>query len=158
MYIHELPDWPRFHWNRELLGDRLAGLRHRQGRLAGHMEALGSSLRQEAVLRTLTADVVESTEIDGKALDADQVRFSIASRLRMDIGASEPADREVEGAVELVVDATRNYDQPLTEERLFDWHAALFPTGPGGWIRLRFGAWREGTGPTQVASGPSGQQ
>ena len=122
------------------------------------MEALGSSLRQEAVLRTLTADVLESSEIEGKTLDADQVRSSIAGRLGMDIGASEPADREVEGVVELVLDATRNYDQALTEERLFDWHAALFPTGPGGWIRLRFGAWREGTGPTQVASGPIGKQ
>ena len=122
------------------------------------MEALGSSLRQEAVLRTLTADVLESSEIEGKTLDADQVRSSIARRLGMDIGASEPADREVEGVVEMMLDATRHYDQALTEERLFDWHAALFPTGPGGWIRIRFGAWRDGTGPMQVVSGPIGKE
>ena len=99
MYIHELPDWPRFQWDRELLGDQLAGLRHRQGRLVGHMEALGSSLREEAALRTLTAEILESSEIEGKTLDADQVRSSIAGRLGMDTGASEPADREVEGVV-----------------------------------------------------------
>ncbi len=157
MYIHELSDWPRFHWDRELLADQLAGLRHRQGRLVGHMEALGPSLRQEAVLRTLTADVVESSEIEGETLDADQVRSSIARRLGMDLGAPEPADR-VEFVVEMMLDATRQYDQALTEERLFDWHAALFPTGPGGWIRIRFGAWREGTGPLQVSSGLIGQQ
>ena len=155
MYIHELSDWPRFQWDRELLADLLAGLRHRQGRLVGHMEALGSSLRQEAVLRTLTADVLESSEIEGETLDADQVRSSIARRLGMDIGASEAADR-VEFVVEMMLDATRHYDQALTEERLFDWHAALFPTGPGGWIRVRFGAWRDGTG--QVVSGPVGKE
>jgi Fic family protein len=158
MYIHELSDWPRFRWDRDLLADLLAGLRHRQGRLIGHMEALDSSLRREAVLRTLTADVLESSEIDGKKLDADQVRCSIAGRLGMDIGASKPADREVEGMVEMVLDATGHYEHEITEERLLDWHAGLFPTGPNSWIKIRFGAWRDATGSMQVVSGPIGKQ
>src|SRR5437762_12756270 len=128
MYIHELEDWPRFQWNRERLADFLADVRHRQGRLTGHMEALGFNLRQEAVLQTLTSDVLKSSEIEGEKLDAEQVRSSIARRLGMDIGALRPADRNVEGIVEVMLDATRRYDEPLTVERLFGWHASLFPS------------------------------
>ena len=112
MYIHELKDWPRFNWNREQLAEPLAAVRPRQGRLIGHMEALGFNLRQEAVLQTLTADVLQSSEIEGETLDAEQVRSSIARRLGMDIGALKPADRNVEGIVEMMLDATRRYDQP----------------------------------------------
>ena len=159
MYIHELPDWPRFDWNRERLAEPLAAVRHRQGRLIGHMEALGFSLRQEAVLQTLTEDVVKSSEIEGEHLDAEQVRSSIARRLGIDIGALKPADRDVEGVVEMMLDATRRYDQPLTTERLFGWHASLFPTGRSGMARIRAGAWRDDrTGPMQVVSGPVGRQ
>ena len=132
MYIYELQDWPRFTWNREQLAEPLAAVRHRQGRLIGHMEALGFNLRQEAILQTLTADVLKSSEIEGEKLDAEQVRSSIARRLGMDIGALKPADRNVEGIVEMMLDATRHYDQPLTVERLFSWHASLFPTGRSG--------------------------
>jgi Fic family protein len=96
------------------------------------MEALGFNLRQEAVLQTLTADVLKSSEIEGEKLDAEQVRSSIARRLGMDIGALKPADRNVEGVVEMMLDAMRHYDQPLTDERLFSWHASLFPTGRSG--------------------------
>src|SRR5271169_5498726 len=99
MYIHELPDWPQFVWNREQLAESLAGVRHRQGRLIGHMEALGFQLRQEAVLETLTSDVLKSSEIEGERLDTEQVRSSLARRLGMDIGALQPADRNVEGIV-----------------------------------------------------------
>jgi Fic family protein len=99
-YIHELQDWPRFDWNRERLSELLADVRHRQGRLIGHMEALGFSLRQEAMLQSLTADVLKSSEIEGEKLDAEQVRSSIARRLGMDIGALKPTDRKVEGVVE----------------------------------------------------------
>src|SRR5436305_1353051 len=132
MYIHELKDWPRFEWKHERLAEPLADVRHRQGRLIGHMEALGFNLRQEAVLQTLTADVLKSSEIEGEKLDPEQVRSSIARRLGMDIGALKPADRNVEGVVEMMLDATRQYDQPLTADRLFAWHAALFPTGRSG--------------------------
>jgi Fic family protein len=159
MYIHELPDWPRFHWNRQHLAELLAEVRHRQGRLIGHMEALGFSLRQEAVLQTLTADVLKSSEIEGEKLDAEQVRSSIARRLGMGIGALKPADRHIEGVVEMMLDATRQYDQALTVERLFSWHASLFPTGRSGMTKIRVGSWRnDSTGPMQVVSGPVGRE
>src|ERR1700731_2033434 len=159
MYIHELQDWPRFEWNREQLAELLAEGRHRQGRLIGHMEALGFELRQEAALETLTADVLKSSEIEGEKLDAAQVRSSIARRLGMEIGALKPADRNVEGVVEMMLDATRRYDQPLTAERLFGWQASLFPAGRSGMTRIRTGAWRnDSTGPMQVVSGPIGKE
>jgi Fic family protein len=159
MYIHELQDWPRFDWNRERLAEPLAAVRHRQGRLIGHMEALGFNLRQEAVLQTLTADVLKSSEIEGEKLDAEQVRSSIARRLGMDIGALKPADRHVEGVVEMMLDATRHYDQALTSERLFSWHASLFPTGRSGMTKIRTGAWRDdSTGAMEVVSGPIGKE
>jgi Fic family protein len=159
MYIYELQDWPQFTWNREQLAELLAAVRHRQGRLIGHMEALGFPLRQEAILHTLTADVLKSSEIEGETLDAEQVRSSIARRLGMDIGALKPADRHVEGIVELMLDATHHYDQPLTAERLFAWHAALFPTGRSGMTKIKVGAWRDDTtGPMEVVSGPIGKE
>jgi len=159
MYIYELRDWPRFRWNPEHLTEPLASVRHRQGRLIGHMEALGFSLRQEAVLQTLTNDVLKSSEIEGEKLDTDQVRSSIARRLGMDVGGLRPADRHVEGVVEMILDATRRYDQPLTSERLFSWHASLFPTGRSGMTKIRVGAWRDdSTGPMQVVSGPIGKE
>jgi len=159
MYIHELQDWSRFDWNRERLAEPLAAVRHRQGRLTGHVEALGFNLRQEAVLQTLTADVLKSSEIEGEKLDAEQVRSSIARRLGMDIGVLKPADRNVEGIVEMMLDAMRHYDQPLTAERLFSWHASLFPTGRSGMTKIRAGAWRDdSTGPMEVVSGPVGKE
>ena len=159
MYIHELSSWPRFHWDRERVAESLAAVRHRQGRLIGRMEALGFALRQEAVLQTLTADVLKSSEIEGETLDAEQVRSSVARRLGMDIGALRPADRHVEGVVEMMLDATRHYDRPLTADRLFSWHAALFSAGYSGMTRIRVGAWRDGSkGPMQVVSGPLGRE
>jgi Fic family protein len=123
------------------------------------MEALGFNLRQEAVLQTLTSDVLKSSEIEGEKLDAEQVRSSIARRLGMDIGALKPADRNVEGIVEMMLDATRQYDQPLTAERLFSWHASLFPIGRSGMAKIRAGAWRDdSTGPMEVVSGPIGKE
>lgn len=125
----------------------------------GHMEALGFPLKQEAVLQTLTEEVVKSSEIEGEKLDVSQVRSSLARRLGMDVGGLEPADRRVEGVVELILDATRHYDQPLTAERLFAWHASLFPTGRIGMRKIHVGAWRDdSTGPMQVVSGPIGRE
>jgi Fic family protein len=159
MYIHELEDWPRFTWNADRIAAPLAAVRHRQGRLIGHLEALGFPLRQQAVLKTLTADVLKTSEIEGEKLDTEQVRSSLARRLGIDIGALKPADRHVEGIVEMMLDATRHYDQPLTTERLQSWHAALFPTGRSGMTRIRAGAWRDdATGPMQVVSGPIGNE
>jgi Fic family protein len=155
MYIHESPDWPQFHWDKDKLAEPLADVRHRQGRLIGRMEALGFGLREEAVLRTLTDDVLNTSEIEGEKLNPEQVRSSIARRLGMDIGALAPSDRNVEGIVEMMLDATRKFDEPLTDERLFGWHAALFPTGRSGMTRITVGAWRDDSkGPMTVVSGP----
>jgi Fic family protein len=159
LYIHQRPDWPRFSWNRERLAEPLAATRHSQGRLIGGMEALGFQLQQEAVLKTLTADVLKTSEIEGEKLDAAQVRSSIARRLGMDIAGLKPADRHVEGIVEMMLDATRNYHQTLSADRLFAWHASLFPTGRSGMTRITVWAWREGARePMQVVSGPLGRE
>ena len=160
MYIHERHDWPRLYWKNETLAAVLADVRHRQGRRMGQMEALGFGLREEAVLRTLTEDVVKSSEIEGEKLDAEAVRSSIARRLGMDAGGlKKAADRNVEGVVEMMLDATRNFDKPLTEERLFSWHASLFPTGRSGMRRIRVGRWRDDSdGPMQVVSRPVGRE
>ncbi|CCG41132.1 conserved hypothetical protein [Magnetospirillum molischianum DSM 120] len=158
-YIHEQDDWPRFRWSEQVVGAALAAVRHRQGRLIGRMEALGFNLRAEAVLDTLTEDVLKSSEIEGESLDKEQVRSSIARRLGLDIGALTPVDRNVDGVVEMMLDATQNYDKALTEVRLFDWHASLFPTGRSGMTRITVGAWRgEKSGPMQVVSGPYGHE
>ncbi len=159
MYIHEREDWPNLLWSNEQLAQPLAAVRHRQGRLIGRMEALGFPLREEAVLQALTEDVIKSSEIEGEVLDSEQVRSSIARRLGMDIGGLVAADRNVEGVVKMMLDATQNYDQPLTAERLFGWHAALFPTGRSGMSRITVGAWRTSEGgPMQVVSGPIGRE
>lgn len=158
-YIHALERWPKFEWNSQNLEEQLSAVRHRQGRLLGRMEAIGFELRAEAVLQTLTEDVLKSSEIEGEILDKEQVRSSIARRLGMDIGALAPVDRDVEGVVEMMLDATQNYRTPLTDERLFAWHAALFPTGRSGMTKISVGAWRdEASGPMQVVSGPMGRE
>src|ERR1022692_4952994 len=158
-YIHDLNDWPQFRWKQELLTERLAEVRHRQGRLIGRMESLGFQFRAEAVLQTLTEDVLKSSEIEGEMLDREQVRSSIARRLGMDIGGLTAADRQVEGVVEMMLDATQHYAEPLTEERLFSWHAALFPTARSGMMKITVGAWRDDkSGPMQVVSGAIGKE
>jgi Fic family protein len=159
VYIHQKDEWPRFHWDEERLSAPLAAVRHRQGRLIGRMESLGFRLREEALLDTLTQDVLKSSEIEGEILDRDQVRSSIARRLGMDIGALTPAERDVEGVVEMMLDATQHYDRPLTDDRLFAWHAALFPAGRSGMHRIKVGAWRDdSSGPMQVVSGAIGKE
>ena len=158
-YIHEQADWPNLRWSNEELAQPLAAVRHRQGRLIGRMEALGFALREEAVLHALTEDVLKTSEIEGEVLDREQVRSSIARRLGMDIGGLVEASRNVEGVVEMMLDATQNYAQPLTAERLFGWHAALFPTGRSGMSRITVGAWRTAKGgPIQVVSGSIGRE
>ena len=158
-YIHELRDWPKFGWDAARLAAPLSAARLLQGRLIGQMEALGFRVRDEAVLRTLTEDVLKSSEIEGEKLDADQVRSSVARRLGMVVGGLQPADRHVEGVVDMMLDATQHYDQPLTVERLFGWHASLFPTGRSGMHRITVGAWRDDrTAPMQVVSGPVGRE
>jgi Fic family protein len=159
LYIHERKNWPRLQYRESELATPLAATRHRQGRLIGRMEGLGFRLRAEASLQTITEEVVKSSEIEGETLDRDQVRSSIARRLGLDIGALVPADRHVEGVVEMMLDATENYAKALTDERLFGWHAALFPTGRVGIHKITVGGWRKDqTGPMQVVSGPIGHE
>lgn len=159
MYIHQHKNWPNFHWDQLKLGDLLAAVRFRQGRLIGQMHALGFSLQKEATLQTLTQEVIKSSEIEGEVLNQDQVRSSLARRLGIEIAGSIPADRNVEGVVEMMLDATQNFMASLTDERLFGWQASLFPTGRSGMHKITVGAWRTGSkGPMQVISGTVGRE
>ena len=159
IYIYHKDNWPHFTWNTELLISLLSEARNLQGRLMGKMELLGFDLRNEALLDTLTLDVVKSSEIEGEILNQDQVRSSIARKLGLDIAGSVDSDRNVDGVVEMMLDATHNCFKPLTEDRLFDWHAALFPAGRSGMYKIRVADWRKDTtGPMQVVSGAMGKE
>lgn len=155
-YIHHLLNWPNFCWDQEALAGLLSNVRLRQGNLIGRMESLGFSQRNEAMLKTLTDDVVKSSEIEGELLNSDQVRSSIARKLGMDIAGLLPSDRRVDGVVQMVLEATQNYAQPLTKERLFGWHKALFPDPLKN---IQVGLWRDDArGPMQVVSGGIGHE
>lgn len=154
-FIHERADWPGFTWDDRGIVAPLAGVRHKQGLLLGRMRGLGFDLRAEANLAALTSEVVKSSAIEGEALSADEVRSSIARRLGLEVAGLPTASRHVDGVVEMMLDATRNCEAPLASERLFSWHAALFPTGRNGLDRITVGAWRtDESGPMQVVSGP----
>jgi Fic family protein len=158
-YIWQHKQWPDLRWDDQALAKLLTHVSREQGRLLGKMEGLGFNLRDEAHLRTLTEDVVKSSEIEGEKLDRDQVRSSIARRLGMDVAGLVPADRNVEGVVEMMLDATSGHAQPLTQQRLFDWHAALFPSGRSGMQKIAVGRWRaDASGPMQVVSGAVGRE
>jgi Fic family protein len=158
-YIHERPEWPDFTWDTEALAAPLAAVRHKQGKHLGKMEALGFELRTEASLAALTEEVVKSSAIEGEHLNPEEVRSSIARKLGLDVAGLPEPGRDVDGIVEMMLDATREYEQPLTDERLFGWHAALFPTGRSGMHRMTVGAWRtDKNGPMQVVSGPIGKE
>jgi len=159
MWIHEHQDWPNFTWDAEILASKLADIRHRQGRLLGRMEVLVFELKREASLSTLTNDVVKSSAIEGENLNPEEVRSSIARRLGIDTAGLIPASPDVEGIVEMMLDATQQFSKPLTKDRLFDWHAALFPTGRSGMHKITVGGWRTvEAGPMQVVSGPIGKE
>jgi len=158
-FIHERPGWPDFTWDGDGLAAALAAVRYKQGRLLGKMEALGFDLRAEASLAVLTSDVVESSAIEGEELNPEEVRSSIARRLGLDVAGLPRASRDVEGVVEMMLDGTRNFEKPLTKERLCDWHASQFPTGRSGMHRITVGAWRtRESGAMQVVSGPLGRE
>ena len=159
MYIWQQATWPEFTWDDATLSTSLARVNKEQGRLKGKLEAMGFKTQGEALLQTLSEDVIKSSDIEGEKLDSAQVRSSIARRLGMDIAGLVPADRHVEGVVEMMLDATQKYDSPLTAKRLFDWHAALFPTGRSGMREIIVGDWRDDReGPMQVVSGPIGRE
>jgi len=156
MYIHQRIDWTKFTWDAEVITPLLGQVRHKQGKILGVMQGLGFRLQEETVLKTLTLDVVKSSEIEGEQLNPEQVRSSIARRLGIEIAGAVPAERNVEGVVEMLLDATQQYDGPLDDERLFAWHAALFPTGRSGMFKIKTAAWRDDA--MQVTSGPMGKE
>jgi Fic family protein len=158
-YVWQRPDWPQWRFDASALAAPLAEVHRAQGHLAGRMAGVGLAQRDQATLRALTQEVVTTSAIEGESLDLDAVRSSIARRLGVDIGALAPSDRHVDGVVDMVLDATQRFAEPLTAERLFGWHAALFPTGYSGRLRIRTGAWRDdAAGPMQVVSGPIGRE
>ena len=159
MWLHEHQNWPDFTWDAENLASKLASIRYRQGRLLGNMEVLGFELKREASLGTLTNNVVKSSAIEGESLNPGEVRSSIARRLGIDIAGLIPASHDVEGIVEMMLDATQQFSKPLTKDRLCDWHSALFPTGRNGMHKITVGEWRTiESGPMQVVSGPIGKE
>ena len=158
-YIWQAPDWPAWRFDQAKLAEPLARVHRAQGHLMGRMSDLGLSLRDQASLEVVTADVMKTSEIEGKRLNLDTVRSSIARRLGTDNGALAPADRHVDGVVEMILDATLLHEHPLTPARLFAWHAALFPTAHSGIAPIRVGGWRDdANGPMQVVSGALGRQ
>jgi Fic family protein len=158
-YIYQKAAWPDFTWNSDDFLELLSEARNLQGRLFGKMETLGFDLKNEAFLDTMTLDVLKSSEIEGEFLNTEQVRSSIARRLGMEIAGAMESDRHVEGVVEMMLDATQNCFEPLNAERLFDWHAALFPTGRSGMYKINVANWRKDTsGPMQVVSGALGKE
>jgi len=158
-YIHQSKQWPNFTWHSDKIINLLSEVRNMQGRLLGRMESLGFDLKNEASLETLTLDVIKSSEIEGEFLDPQEVRSSVARKLGMDIAGSVESDRNIDGMVEMLIDATKNCFTPLTRERLFDWHAALFPTGRSGMFKISVANWRtDEKGPMQVVSGAMGKE
>lgn len=159
MYIHQHKDWPNFKWDNETLLPYVSKVRNLQGKLIGRMEAMGFELREEAVLETITEDVVKSSEIEGELLNPETVRSSVAQRLGMEISGLPKDSRNVDGVVEMMTDATQKYQNLLTEDRICGWHAALFPTGRSGMHKITVGAWRDDAhGPMQVVSGAMGKE
>ncbi len=157
-YIHELKAWPHFTWDKDLIALKLEQVRLNQGKLLGKMERLGFKTKEEAILQTLTEDILKTSEIEGEVLDRNQVRSSVARRLGIEAVGLIKSERSVEGVVEMMIDATQKYKAALTTERLFAWHAALFPTGRSGMSKIRVGQWRDDSnGPMQVISGPIGK-
>ncbi|MCD8181803.1 MAG: Fic family protein [Bacteroides sp.] len=154
IYIWQQKDWPNFTWGDARLSYKLGRVRSLQGKLVGKMSVLGFDLKNNAMLDALTADITKSSEIEGEILNAEQVRSSVARHLGMEIEGLPEADRCVDGVVQVMMDATQNYMQPLTNERLFNWHAALFPTGRSGAHKITVADWRQGSEPMQVISGP----
>ncbi len=158
-YIYQQKEWPKFHWKEEKITALLSAIRHKQGRLLGYMEALGFDLRSEALLESLTINILKTSEIEGEILNPEQVRSSIARRLGMEIGRLVPSDRRIDGVVEMMLDATQNFHEPLTEDRIFGWHSALFPSGRSGMYKIKVGDWRDDSkGPMQVVSGVIGRE
>jgi Fic family protein len=159
MYFHQRHDWPNFNWDNDTILPLVSRVRDLQGRLIGRMEAMGFELREEAVLETLTQDIVKSSEIEGEFLNPQEVRSSVAQRLGMEYSGLPTLSRDVDGVVEMILDATQKYKESLTKDRMCGWHASLFPTGRSGMHKITVGDWRtDEQGPMQVVSGAMGKE
>jgi len=159
IYIHEKDNWTNFIWNEKLVSKKLAETRNLQGRLLGKMESLGFDQQDEAVLNTLTLEIVKSSEIEGEILDLEQVRSSVARRLGIELAGAIESEKHIDGIVEMMLDATQRYDLPITKNRLFGWHSSLFPTGWSNMYKITVADWRKDTtGPMQVVSGAMGKE
>ena len=159
VYIYQHPKWPGFYWDARAVLNLLSETRNLQGRLMGRMESLGFDLQNQAQLDTLTLDVLKTSEIEGEKLHTGQVRSSVARKLGLEFAGMVPADRHVDGVVEMMLDATSRCFEPLTAERLFGWHASLFPSNRSGLYKITVGNWRQDdAGPMQVVSGPMGKE
>ena len=159
IYVHQKENWPQFTWDEKAIASQLGAVRHLQGIMIGKMQYLGFDMKGEAMLRTMTLDVLKSSEIEGELLDSAQVRSSLARKLGMDIGGLVASDRNVDGVVDMLLDATQHFGQPLTKERLFAWHSSLFPSGRSGMHQILVAQWRDdSTGPMQVVSGALGKE
>ncbi len=155
-YIYQYDTWPHFTWNEKEIQVILGKVRHLQGKILGQMSSFGFSLKEETNLSTLTLDVLKSSEIEDEKLNYEQVRSSIARKLGIDYAGMIYSERDVEGVVEMMLDATQNYNLPLDEERLFGWHTSLFPTGRNGIHRINVGCYRDDE--MQIVSGPMGKE
>lgn len=160
MFIHEHPKWPHFTWNEEKVQSLLIAVSHKQGRLIGRMEGLGFNLQSEAALETMTLEIIKSNEIEGELLNNNEVRSSIARRLGIEIAGLVPSDRNVDGVVDVMIDATQHFQEPLSDTRLYRWHNSLFPNGYSGDRKIVVGQWRNNAknDPMQVVSGPIGRE
>ncbi len=158
-YIYDRKEWPNFRWDSDQLIPLISKVRNLQGKIIGKMESVGFDLRGEANLETVTIEIVKSSEIEGEIVNVEQVRSSLARRLGLERAGLVPSNRDVDGMVDLLLDAIQNYQSKLTEERLFDWHYSLFPTGRSGMYKIIVGNWRDdSTGPMQVVSGAMGKE
>ena len=155
-YIYQYDQWPDFTWDERQINSTLGKVRHLQGMIFGQMDNIGFTLKEEAILSNLTIDVLKSSEIEGENLSYDQVRSSIARRLGVNFAGMVPSERDVDGVVEMILDATQNFKKPLTEERIFSWHASLFPTGWSGMHRIEVGRYRNEE--MQIVSGAMGRE
>ena len=155
-YIYQHLNWPNFSWDQQRIQGILGKVRHLQGKVLGQMSSLGFSVKEDALLSNLTMDIIKSSEIEGEQLNYEQVRSSIARRLGIEIAGIVNSNKDVEGIVEMMLDATQNYNNPLDEERLFGWHAALFPTGRSGMLKIVVGKYRKGE--MEIVSGPMGRE
>ncbi len=158
-YIHESQNWPQFTWDNEILLPKISSIRYKQGKLFGAINSLGFNLKAEASLITLTNDIVKSSAIEGEIFNPQEVRSSIAKKLGINVGGVIPSSRDLDGIVEIMIDCTRNYNKPLTKDRLFGWHSALFPSGRSSFYKITVGNWRtDEAGPMQVVSGQIGNE